>query len=58
MLSNEEGRTTLFIENPENIQLCHVEQIREHLLGNSTHPSNGFTGTHTSWVMDKIVGNI
>lgn len=58
VLSNEEGRTTLFIENPENIQLCHVEQIREHLLGNSTHPSNGFTGTHTSWVMDKIVGNI
>ena len=58
VFSNEEGRTTLFIENPENIQLCHVEQIREHLLGNSTHPSNGFTGTHTSWVMDKIVGNI
>ena len=58
VLSNEEGRTTLFIENPENIQLCHVEQIREQLLGNSTHPSNGFTGTQTAWLMDKIVGNI
>lgn len=58
VLSNEQGRTTLFIENPENIQLCHVEQIREQLLGNSIHPSNGCSATHTAWIIDKIVENI
>ena len=56
ILSNEEGETTLFIENPENIQLHHVERIWEHLLGNREHPSSGLTATHTSWVMDKILG--
>ena len=56
VLSNEEGEITLKIEHPENIQLYHVEQMREHLLGNSIHPSNGFTAAHTNWVMDKITG--
>ena len=58
VLSNDEGKTELFIENPENIQLYHVAQIREQLLGNSIHLSSGLTAAHTSWVMDKIVGNI
>jgi 1,5-anhydro-D-fructose reductase (1,5-anhydro-D-mannitol-forming) len=58
ILSNEQGKTELFIAHPENIQLYHVQQIREHLLGNSKHPSNGLTGAHTSWVMDKIIGNV
>lgn len=58
VLSNEEGEITLKIEHPENIQLYHVEQMREHLLGNSIHPSNGLTASHTNWVMDKITGNI
>ena len=57
ILSNDEGETALFIENPENVQLHHVESIREHLLGNNEHPSNGLTAVHTSWVMDKILGN-
>ena len=57
-LNNEEGETALNIEHPENIQLHHVQQMREHLLGNSIHPSNGFTAAHTNWVMDKITGNI
>ena len=58
VLSNEEGVTDLFIDNPENIQLYHVENMREHLIGNEIHPSNGNTASHTAWVMDKIVGNI
>ena len=58
ILSNEEGELELFIEHPENVQLHHVERIREQLLGNSEHPSNGLTASHTSWVMDKILGNI
>ena len=57
VLSNDEGETSLFIEHPENVQLHHVERIRDHLLGNSIHPSNGLTASHTSWVMDKILGN-
>ena len=58
VLFNEDGETELYIEHPENVQLHHVGRIREHLLGNSTHPSNGLTASHTSWVMDKILGNI
>ena len=46
-----------FIEHPENVQLYHLQQMREQLLGNHIHPSNGLTGTHTSWVMDQIIGN-
>jgi 1,5-anhydro-D-fructose reductase (1,5-anhydro-D-mannitol-forming) len=57
ILKTEEGESTHVIEHPENIQLYHVEQMREHLLGNSEHPSSGFTATHTSWVMDQIIGN-
>jgi 1,5-anhydro-D-fructose reductase (1,5-anhydro-D-mannitol-forming) len=58
LLRNDEGETTLFIEHPENIQLHHVQQMHESLTSDSKHPSNGKTATHTSWVMDKIVGNI
>jgi 1,5-anhydro-D-fructose reductase (1,5-anhydro-D-mannitol-forming) len=58
LLSNEEGETELFIAHPENVQLHHVERIREHLLGNSVHPSSGFSAVHTSWVMDSILGNL
>jgi 1,5-anhydro-D-fructose reductase (1,5-anhydro-D-mannitol-forming) len=55
---NDEGQTELTIEHPENIQLYHVQNMREHLLGNAVHPSNGATASHTSWVMDKIIGTI
>jgi 1,5-anhydro-D-fructose reductase (1,5-anhydro-D-mannitol-forming) len=57
-LSNEEGETELFIEHPENVQLHHVERIREHLLDNRKHPSADFSAVQTSWVMDKILGNL
>ena len=58
ILSNDEGETELFIEHPENVQLHHVERIREHLLGNSQHPSADFSAVRTSWIMDKILGNL
>lgn len=57
ILKTKEGESAHIVENPENIQLYHVEKIREHLLGNQTHPSSGLTASHTSWVMDKITGN-
>jgi 1,5-anhydro-D-fructose reductase (1,5-anhydro-D-mannitol-forming) len=46
------------VEHPENIQLYHVQNMREHLLGNIAHPSTGRTGAHTNWVLDKIVGTL
>ena len=58
VLTNTEGCKELFIENPENIQLYHVQNMREHLLGNGQHPSTGETGAHTSWVLDKILGTL
>ena len=57
-ISNEEGVTDLYIEHPENVQLHHVERIREHLLGNRLHPSADDSAVKTSWVMDKILGNL
>jgi len=45
----------IFIENPENIQLYHVQNIKEQLLSGIKHPSSGATATHTSWVMDQIL---
>lgn len=56
ILSNENGILPLMIEHPENVQLHHVEAIKEQLLGSRIHPSNGRTATHTSWVMDRIMG--
>jgi 1,5-anhydro-D-fructose reductase (1,5-anhydro-D-mannitol-forming) len=58
VLTNDEGETKLTIEHPENIQLYHVQKMHESLTSNSVHPSDGNTATHTSWVMDKITGNI
>ncbi|TDD99463.1 Gfo/Idh/MocA family protein [Flavobacterium cellulosilyticum] len=58
ILLNDEGETELYIEHPENVQLHHVERIRDQLLNNIKHPSNGLTAVHTSWVMDRILGKI
>lgn len=56
-LKTVKGEFKYEIPHPENIQLHHVEQMRDHLLGKLKHPSNGFTAAHTSWVMDQIIGN-
>lgn len=56
-LYNQSGNTALNIPHPENVQLFHVQNIKEHLLGNSNHPSTGKSALHTSWVMDKIMGD-
>lgn len=49
------GTTELFVPHPENIQLHHVENMREHLLGNKEHPSTGTTGLHTGWILEQII---
>ncbi len=56
-LKNRTGEQQLFIEHPKHVQKFHVETLRDDLLGNTTHPSTGKTALHTSWVMDRILGN-
>jgi predicted dehydrogenase len=58
ILNNENGKIELFIEHPENVQLHHVQQMREQLLNGGIHPSSGKSATHTSWIMDRIMGTI
>ncbi|MEW6989722.1 Gfo/Idh/MocA family protein [Colwelliaceae bacterium 6441] len=47
----------IYIHNPENIQLFHVNNMREQLVNNRPHPSTGITALHTSWVMEEILRN-
>ncbi|MGB7395514.1 MAG: Gfo/Idh/MocA family oxidoreductase [Pricia sp.] len=57
-LENEDGEQRMFIEHPKHVQRFHVENLRDDLMGNATHPSTGKTALHTSWVMDSILGNL
>ena len=57
-ICDAEGRHEVFIKNPDNIQLCHVQHMADQLFDGKPHPSNGLSATRTSWVMDKILGRI
>lgn len=57
-LITESGTEELFVEHPENVQLYHVQNLRNHLFGENTHPSTGESAAHTSWVLNKILGAI
>ncbi|WP_179005424.1 Gfo/Idh/MocA family protein [Winogradskyella forsetii] len=46
---------SMMIENLENIQLHHVQNIKKHLQEQITHPSTGETAAHTAWVMDQML---
>jgi predicted dehydrogenase len=58
ILETGEDIKRLFIENPKNIQLHHVDNMKLDLDGVSSHPSTGESATHTAWVMDKILGKM
>ena len=55
ILENKDGKESLFIENPENIQLNHVQNMFDYLTKGKPHPSTGKSAMHTSWVMDEIL---
>jgi len=56
VLNQNGNRQEVFIENPKNIQLHHVENMRRQLVEkNYSHPSSGLTALHTSWVMSRIL---
>ncbi|MCG9792026.1 Gfo/Idh/MocA family protein [Flavobacterium algicola] len=54
-LTNANGKREQFINHPDSVQFYHVQNMREHLLGNVTHPSTGKTALHTSWVLEQIL---
>ena len=57
ILDSIDNQEEIFIKNPDNVQLFHVENMKKQLFDDDyTHPSNGITATHTSWVIDKILG--
>ena len=58
ILINPNGKEKLEIGHPKHIQEFHVANIKDHLQGIKEHPSLGKSGLHTSWVMDRILGNI
>ncbi|MGI9551574.1 MAG: gfo/Idh/MocA family oxidoreductase, partial [Aurantibacter sp.] len=58
VLDNKKGPQKQFIEHPRHVQQFHVENLKEHLLGEKKHPSTGKTALHTSWIMDSILGNL
>ncbi|SHI36866.1 Gfo/Idh/MocA family protein [Pseudozobellia thermophila] len=58
VLQNEGGETKMFIAHPKHVQRHHVASMKEDLFGGEAHPSTGKTALHTSWAMDKILGNI
>lgn len=57
-LELEQGavKESLFIQHPENIQFFHVQNMEKHLQKNILHPSTGSSASHTSWVLDNILG--
>lgn len=57
-LISESKEETLFVEHPKHLHQYHVANMKKQLSDEQTHPSTGATGLHTSWVMDKILGQI
>lgn len=56
ILEQDGIKKSVTIEHPENIQLCHVQNMKDHLSKKSIHPSTGVTAVETSWVLDSILG--
>ena len=54
----ENNHDVFSIDNPKHIQYYHVLNMKKDLEATANHPSTGATGTHTSWVMDKILGKL
>ena len=52
--THKESKT---ITNPENIQLYHVQNMKNHLFKNIEHPSTAKTALHTAWILDQITKN-
>lgn len=59
VLESKGNRQELYIEHPKHVQQQHVENMKKQLFEEGyTHPSDGQSAAHTSWVMDSILGNL
>ena len=59
VLSSNGDSESIFIENPKHIQFNHIHNMQKGLSDkNYKHPSTGTTALHTSWIMDKILGEL
>lgn len=57
-LISENEAKILHVNHPENVQFCHIQNMRDFFFEGKNHPSTGKSGLHTSWIMDKILGHI
>lgn len=56
VLETRSTSEVLKIENPNPIQLYHVENMMFHLSGGECHPSLGESAARTDWVLDQVLG--
>jgi predicted dehydrogenase len=49
------GEESLHIDNPQQVQMPHVENLRDALLHNGIHPSTGASSLQASWAMEEIL---
>ena len=54
-LESFEKKESLFIENPDPVQLHHVKNIQQDLIYGLKHSSTGASATKAAWVMDEIL---
>ncbi len=57
VLNSELKQNTMLIEHPKNVQYHHIKNMRDFFFENIAHPSTGESASHTSWIMDQILGN-
>jgi predicted dehydrogenase len=57
-LTDSEGEQVFETENPQHIQQPLIETVVEELSGKGNCPSTALSGARTSWVIDRIFGNI
>ncbi len=58
LLYTENGIEEFIITNPEHVQQPLIQEVVDHLLGESTCNCDGESATTVNWVMDKILGKI
>lgn len=59
LLETSQGVREFVEENPENIQYYLVENVVNHLNGNTNIPiSTGISAARANWVMDSILGGV
>lgn len=55
IIKSSSGQEVVEVENPQPIQLHHVENMTRHFSNLEAHPSSGRSAARTAWVMDQIL---